>query len=71
MRIKLCCLSCGHSLDLGDAYENYRGAVRCWSCRALLNITLEEGLLKEMQPTPSTVAEARWDGGDPASRQES
>ena len=51
MGIKLSCLSCGHSLDLGDAYENYRGAVRCWSCRALLDVTLEEGLLRGMQPS--------------------
>lgn len=49
MRIRLNCLSCGHPMDLGDAYEDYQGEVRCWGCRAVLEVTLQEGKLKAMR----------------------
>jgi DNA-directed RNA polymerase subunit N (RpoN/RPB10) len=41
--MKVNCLSCGHSLDLHDAYDNYRGQIRCFICGALLNLRAEEG----------------------------
>ena len=40
------CLSCGHTLDLGDAYDQYRGQVRCYVCGALLSINTEDGRMK-------------------------
>jgi hypothetical protein len=69
--IKLSCLSCGHSLDVGDAYDNYQGPVRCWVCQALMNVTLEDGMLRGMQPAPPAVAGAQRAAADPTSRQES
>jgi hypothetical protein len=48
-RIKLSCLSCGHPMELGDAYEDYQGEVRCWGCRAIVDITLREGKLQSMK----------------------
>jgi ribosomal protein S27E len=41
--MKVNCLSCGHSLDLGDAYDNYQGQIRCFICGALLNVRAEDG----------------------------
>ncbi len=49
MRIKLNCLACGHSMDLGDAYEDYEGEVRCWGCRTILEVALHEGKLRSMR----------------------
>ncbi len=49
MRMKINCLSCGHSMELSDAYEDYQGEVRCWGCRTTLQVTIEKGKLKAMQ----------------------
>jgi hypothetical protein len=67
MRIKLNCLACGHSMDLGDAYEDYEGEVRCWGCQAVLDVTLSEGKLRRMRlgaarPAPRQT-ERGSDGG--------
>ena len=40
------CLSCGHLLDLRDAYDNYQGQVRCFICGSLLGLHSEEGQVK-------------------------
>jgi len=48
MRIKLNCIACGHLMELGDAYEDYQGDVRCWGCQALVNVTLHDGKLQTM-----------------------
>jgi hypothetical protein len=44
--MKLNCLSCGHSLDLHDDYDDYEGMVRCYVCGALLMIRTEDGHVK-------------------------
>lgn len=49
MTIRVNCLACGHPTDLGDAYEDYRGEIRCWGCRAVLEVALQEGKLKAMR----------------------
>jgi DNA-directed RNA polymerase subunit N (RpoN/RPB10) len=58
MRIRVNCLSCGHPMDLGDAYEDYHGEVRCWGCRAVLEVTLAEGKLKAMTRSGARAARA-------------
>ncbi len=47
------CLSCGHLLDLRDAYDNYRGQVRCFICGALLALDSEEGQVKSVSMSHS------------------
>ena len=42
------CLSCGHKLDLGDAYDDYAGQVKCLVCGAMLEIRTEEGNVKSV-----------------------
>ena len=49
MSIKVNCLACGHPMELSDAYENYEGEVRCWGCRAMIEVTLHEGSLQKMR----------------------
>ena len=46
MRIN--CLSCGHKLDLGDAYDDYAGQVKCLVCGALLEIGTAEGNVRSV-----------------------
>jgi len=43
MRIN--CLSCGHKVELDDAYDDFEGPVKCL-CGAMLEIKTEEGMLK-------------------------
>jgi len=59
MRIN--CLSCGHKMDLGDAYDDFEGQVRCL-CRSLLEIRTKEGKLKSIRLadiTPRPAAKSR------------
>lgn len=42
------CLSCGHKLDLGDAYDDYAGQVKCLVCGAMLEIRTEEGNVRSV-----------------------
>lgn len=46
MRIN--CLSCGHKVDLGDAYDDYAGQVKCLVCGVMLEIKTEEGNVKSV-----------------------
>ncbi|AEB09624.1 hypothetical protein [Desulfobacca acetoxidans] len=46
MRIN--CLSCGHKFDLGDAYDDFEGPVKCL-CGAMLEIRTEDGRLKAIR----------------------
>ena len=58
--MKVNCLSCGHTLDLGDAYDDYQGQIRCYVCGSLLAIKTEEGKVKSAQAerAAGAVAEA-------------
>ncbi|MGA7871205.1 MAG: hypothetical protein WCA22_09930 [Candidatus Binatus sp.] len=48
--MKINCLSCGHNVDLDEAYaENYEGAVKCYGCDAMLAIKTEQGSLRVVQ----------------------
>ena len=57
--MKINCLSCGHTVVLDDAYDNYEGQVKCLACGAILEIKTEEGNVKTVEfvkrvPRPST-----------------
>lgn len=47
MRIN--CLHCGHRFDLGDAYDDYDGPVRCNTCSGLLEIRTQDGSVRAMR----------------------
>ena len=46
--MKIICLSCGHKVDLGDAYDSYAGQVKCVACGAILEIRTETGDLRSV-----------------------
>jgi hypothetical protein len=47
MRIN--CLGCGFKVDLDDAYDDYEGPVKCFTCEAILEIRTEQGCLKAIK----------------------
>lgn len=47
MRIN--CLACGHKVELDDAYDDYEGPVKCFACRAVLEIRTEQGSIKAVK----------------------
>jgi len=47
--MKINCLSCGHTIDLDDAYSDYEGQVKCYTCSALLEVKLEESCIKSVK----------------------
>jgi DNA-directed RNA polymerase subunit N (RpoN/RPB10) len=50
--MKINCLSCGHKVDLDDAYDAYQGLIRCLTCAAMMEIKTEEGQLRSVRWTP-------------------
>lgn len=57
--MKLNCLSCGHSVDLRDAYDDYEGSVKCCICGAVLRIRTEDGQVKGVDlPTSGPFVES-------------
>ncbi len=53
MRIN--CLSCGHKVELDDAYGDFEGPVKCL-CGTMLEIKTAEGQLKMVKLAPLTGA---------------
>ena len=46
--MKINCLSCGHKVDLDDAYGDYAGQVKCLVCGVMLEIKTEEGNVRSV-----------------------
>lgn len=44
--MKINCVSCGHTIFLDDAYDDFEGPVKCYVCSGLLQIKTEEGKIK-------------------------
>lgn len=56
--MKINCPTCGHSVELDDAYDDYEGPVRCWVCRTIFDIKTQEGAIKSVREhefTPSPL----------------
>lgn len=54
------CISCGHALELRDAYDDFDGPVKCCTCGALLTIRTEDGQVKRigfLRSTPRIESE--------------
>ena len=65
--MKVNCISCGHTLDLRDAYDDYEGKVRCFICGAMLTIRTCDGQVKAVDlpssprlpvPRPASICRA-------------
>ncbi len=44
--MKINCLSCGHTVELHDAYDDYAGQIKCVACHAIMEIESEDAKLK-------------------------
>jgi DNA-directed RNA polymerase subunit RPC12/RpoP len=47
--MKINCLNCGHTVDLDDAYGDYDGEIRCFVCGSLLEVRIENDLVKSVR----------------------
>lgn len=56
--MKIICLSCGHKVDLDDAYDDYAGQVRCVACGAVLEIKTVAGGLRSVALVPQSAVAA-------------
>jgi hypothetical protein len=56
--MKINCISCGHTLDLRDAYDDYDGKVRCFICGAMLTIRTCDGQVKSVDLPSSPLPAA-------------
>lgn len=50
--MKIICISCGHSLPLDQAYDDYGGLIKCYVCGSLLEIKTSEGKLQAVNLPP-------------------
>jgi len=50
MMITIKCPSCGTAGNQSLLKPDYQGPYRCWKCRALFTIKMENGELKSCQP---------------------
>ncbi|MFZ0889051.1 MAG: hypothetical protein WA005_11405 [Candidatus Binataceae bacterium] len=45
--MKINCLSCGHNIDLDEAYaDHYEGQIKCFGCNASLEIRTEQSAVR-------------------------
>lgn len=47
--MKINCISCGHNIELDDAYDDYEGAIKCFACHSVLFIRTEESHVKAVE----------------------
>jgi DNA-directed RNA polymerase subunit N (RpoN/RPB10) len=59
--MKVNCISCGHTLSLDEAYDDYLGLVKCYVCGRLLEIKTAQGKILAVNfgqlPQPITSRE--------------
>jgi hypothetical protein len=63
--MKINCLSCGHNIDLDEAYaDHYEGEVKCFGCDARLEIRTDQSAVRDVRLVGSPVDEsARAESG--------
>ena len=47
--MKINCLSCGHTVDLDQAYGDYDGPIKCFACRCILEVKIDQGNVKSVK----------------------
>ncbi len=47
--MKINCVSCGFNVNLTDAYDDYEGQVKCFTCGATLEIKIQEGNVRTVK----------------------
>jgi transcription elongation factor Elf1 len=54
--MKINCPACGHSIELSEAYDDYEGPIRCWVCRAVFEVRIEDGCVKAARTRELTAS---------------
>ena len=57
--MKINCLSCGFHIDLDDAYSDYEVQIKCYTCKTILEIKAENGMLKMVKLADSPSAKKK------------
>lgn len=65
--MKINCLFCGFNIDIGEAYDDYEGQIKCYVCHSLLEIKTVEGQVRAVR-APSMLPPGL--GGAPAASPE-
>ncbi len=47
--MKLNCVSCGHNVNLDDAYDDYCGDIKCFVCGSMLEVVIEHEHIKSVK----------------------
>lgn len=62
--MKVNCLSCGHNIDLDEAYsDGYEGEIKCFGCEARLEIRTEQNALRSVRMAPGPSTNEEHNGG--------
>jgi hypothetical protein len=48
--MKISCLYCGHAFGVDDAYCDYEGLLRCNTCDGLMEVRIQDGLVRSARP---------------------
>lgn len=48
--MKINCIGCGHAFGLDDSYSDYEGLIRCSTCSILLDVKIDDGMIKGVRP---------------------
>lgn len=56
------CMYCGHAIDLGNAYDDYQGPLRCSVCKSLMMVRVEDGHLRSMEAGPQVAPASATQG---------
>ncbi|HEY2104742.1 MAG TPA: hypothetical protein VGH29_03095 [Candidatus Binataceae bacterium] len=57
--MKVNCLSCGFSVTLDDAYDDYSGDIKCYACDSMLQVIIEEERIKSVKLVAAAPREPR------------
>lgn len=67
--MKINCIHCGHAFGVDNSYADYEGLVRCGTCGGLLDVKIQDGLIKGVRPGAfSMAAPARTDASGDGDR---
>jgi hypothetical protein len=47
--MKINCVSCGHNIELDDAYDDFEGSIKCYVCSGRLEVKFSDGKVKSVR----------------------
>jgi DNA-directed RNA polymerase subunit RPC12/RpoP len=57
--MKINCIHCGHAFALDGSYADYEGLIRCPTCGGLLDVRIQDAMVRAVRPgslTPQSFA---------------